>query len=53
MNESSNDNSNIKDIIPKTEADNLPEAETREDKFIRNLWLYKTAKEAALAAGYT
>ena len=53
MTDSSNNNNDIKDIIPKPKTEDLPTAETREEKFIRNLWLYPTAKEAALKAGYS
>jgi hypothetical protein len=37
----------------KNTLDNLPTTETREDKFIRNLYLFKTPYEAAIKSGYS
>lgn len=55
-----NDNSNIpKDLSIITSEpeentlDNLPTTETREDRFIRNLYIFKTPYEAAIRAGYS
>ncbi len=51
-----NDNRDVKaktDALPENEIDTLPTAETKEDKLIRNLFLYKTVYEAAIKAGYT
>jgi hypothetical protein len=53
MTDSSNDNNNIKDIIPEPEIEDLPTAETQDDQFVRNLYIFPTVKEAAEAAGYT
>jgi len=44
---------NMTDIVPKGEDNPLPEAPSREDLFIRNLFLYRTVKEAAIEAGYS
>jgi len=44
---------NDTNIVPQREIDDLPVAETKEDKLIRNLFLYKTVYEAAIKAGYT
>ena len=43
----------ITDIVPQKEIDDLPTAETREDKLIRNLYICKTVYEAAILAGYS
>ena len=43
----------ITDIVPQKEIDDLPTAETREDKLIRNLYICKTVYEAAIKAGYS
>jgi len=47
-----NDNKDVTDIVPKEEGSIEPKP-SKEDLFIRNLFLYKTVKEAAIKAGYT
>jgi len=48
-----NDNTKITDVVPQNEIDDLPTTESREDRFIRNLFICKTPYEAAIKAGYT
>ena len=52
----SNENRGITElipIIPKKDDETLPVAESMEDKFIRNLFLYESKYKAAIKAGYT
>lgn len=53
MTDSSNDNKNIKDNLPKPEIEGLPTAETQDDQLVRNLFLLPTVQEAAKEAGFT
>ena len=53
MTEDRNENKQITDIVPQNEDNTLPEAPSREGRFIRNLFIYKTVNEAALDAGYS
>ena len=48
-----NDSNSTKDIIVKTDTDGLATAETQDDQFVRNLFLFPTVKEAAKEAGFT
>ena len=47
------ENKQITDIVPQNEDNTLPEAPSREDKFIRNLFIYRSKYKAAIEAGYS
>jgi len=56
MNDNNNESKELITISSESaenELDNLPVAESKEDKLVRNLFLYETTYEAAIKAGYT